>query len=115
MHRGQVDDTAPVFGAHARQCQARGVKAGRQVDRQNGIPFIGRELLNRSGVLNASVVHQNIDAAKLGLCIGHHGFDLGRFAQIGAVVAVARLVASSLRGALYFLRGAFVVAKAVQN
>ena len=45
---------------HLRQHGARGVEGGREIDRQDGIPFLRRELLHRRDVLDAGVVHQDV-------------------------------------------------------
>ena len=58
----------------------------RQVDGEDGVPFLHRELIQRRHVLNAGVVYQNVHAAELAFCIVHHVRYLGRIAEIGAVI-----------------------------
>jgi len=44
-----------------------GVVVGRQVDRQDCLPFVRRELLDRRDELDAGVVDQDVDRAELRL------------------------------------------------
>ncbi|MOA17024.1 hypothetical protein D3C78_1372640 [compost metagenome] len=41
------------------------MKHGRQVQRQDGVPLFGREVLDQGGVLDAGVIDQDVDAAQL--------------------------------------------------
>ena len=113
MHRRQVDDAAPalavVGGLHGRQRQARGMKRAAQVDGDDGVPLFSRKIFNSRDVLDAGVIDQDIDLAKL--CGGelHHGFDLGRFAHVGTVVSDLDTARSNLG------LGAFHIAKAVEH
>ncbi len=76
----------PVAFAHPRQRQSAGVEHRRQVDGEDGVPFLHRELIQRRHVLNAGVVHQNVHAAELAFGILHHVRYLARIAEIGAVI-----------------------------
>jgi len=42
------------------------VKRRRQIDRQDLVPFLGRELIERRDILNAGIVDQHIEPAMLG-------------------------------------------------
>jgi len=64
-------------------------------------------------MLDAGVVDQDVAAAELLIGIGHHGFDLGRLAHVGAVVADADAV--GLAGGQHLGARAFMVAKSVEH
>ena len=77
MHRRDVQDAAPAAGLHARQRAANGVEGRRQVERDDGVPAVDRELLDRGDMLDAGVVDQHVDAdAGLGQA-GEHRVDVG--------------------------------------
>ena len=76
--RSDVDDAAPVASLHAGQRQARGVERRAQVDRDDRVPAIGRKVLDFGDVLDAGVVHQDVERAELLLAGTHHRLDLGR-------------------------------------
>ncbi len=84
MRRGDVDDTSPAGGAHLRQRGSGGVKGRGQVDRDDRIPLLRRELVDRGNVLNAGVVDQDIAAAcrldqgAAFVRLGHVGLDIAR-------------------------------------
>ena len=104
-----VDDTAPVGGLHGGQGQACGVEGAGQVDGDDGVPALNREVFDAGDVLDARVVHQDVDAAK---GVGgelHHGFNLAGFAHVGAVVSHFHAQCSN------FGLGAFGITKTVQN
>ena len=67
--------------AHAGQGQACGVERRGQVDGDDGVPFISRELVNRGDMLNARVVNQDIAAP-------------GLFNQRAAIVALGHIGAN---------------------
>ena len=85
------------------------MKGAAQVDGQDRVPALGRKVLNARHVLDAGVVHQNIDRAKGGLGVAHHIFDFGGFAHVSAVVADGYAIGGN------FGLGAFDVAKAVHH
>jgi hypothetical protein len=72
---------------HGGHGQARGVEAGAEVDRQDGVPGVDRELLHRRHVLDAGVVDEQVDGAELRDGLAHHAFDLVGLAHVGRVVA----------------------------
>ena len=49
---------------HLRHGGGNAVERRRQVDRQDRIPFGGRELLHRRGELDAGIVDQDVEAAE---------------------------------------------------
>jgi hypothetical protein len=63
------------------------VEGRAEVDRDDRVPLGGGKLLDRRHVLDAGVVDEDVDAAELGLRVGHHRLDLGRLAHVGPVVA----------------------------
>jgi hypothetical protein len=65
VHRGHVDDAAPVARLHARQRQPRGVEGRAEVDGDDGVPALGGKVLD-GHVLDAGVVDQDVHAAELG-------------------------------------------------
>ena len=109
MGRCHVDDAAPVGRFHGGQRQARGVESAAQVDGQHRVPFIDWKVFNFCNVLNAGVIHQNVDAAELVGCKFHHGFDLGGLAHVGAVVGHLHTQGADRSF------GAFDVAKTVEH
>ena len=113
MHRGHVDDAAPVGGLHGGQRQAGGVEGAGQVDGQDGIPFVDREVLDLGHVLDAGVVDQDVDAAEALGAKGHHGLDLVGAAHVGAVVVHRNSV--GLAGGGHLGLGALRIAKTVQK
>jgi hypothetical protein len=61
------------------------MESGRQIDGDDRVPALGREIFDGGGVLYAGIVHENIDAAQF----TRRGFDqllnLGRLRQIGGI------------------------------
>jgi hypothetical protein len=94
---------------HARQARRAGVEGAGQVDGDDGVPAVDRKVLDVGHMLDAGVVDQHVHAAKGLGRKGHHGFDLGRLAHVGAVVG--RLHAQRFDCGL----GAHHVAKAVEH
>ena len=75
---------------HLRQREPGRVEGRAEVDRDDRVPALDRELLDRRDVLDAGVVDEDVDAAEVGLGrVGHHRLDLGRLAHVGAVVATS--------------------------
>ena len=109
VHGRYVDDASPVGLFHVRQSQACGVKCAGEVDRNNGVPTVHGEVFHCGDVLNACVIHQNIDAAK---SVGgklHHGFNVSGFAHVSAVIRHFDAQCC------HFGFWAFSVTKAIQN
>ena len=85
------------------------MEGARQVDGDDGVPALDREVFDLGDMLDAGVVHQNVHAAK---GIGgelHHGFDLVGFAHVGAVISDFHAQGGD------FGLGAFDIAKAVEH
>ena len=111
--RGDVDDAAEALLLHVRQRGGGAVEHGRQVQRDDGVPLLDREVLDRRGVLDAGVVDQDVDAAELAHRVvdqAAHGLALG---QVGAVVHDAHAMLAGQPGARIFDLGG--VAEAVQD
>ena len=71
VRRCDIDDATPLVVEHRRQNETSGMKGGRQIDRHDGVPLFGRKLLQRRNVLDAGIVHKNVEPA-VGL---QYGFD----------------------------------------
>ena len=93
--RCDVDDAAPLFRLHAREGEARGVEGGRQVQRDDEVPFRGREVFHRRDVLNACIVDEDIDGAELLLHGAEHCLDLVGLRHVGVGVEAGDVVLSS--------------------
>ena len=65
MRRGDVDDAPPFALEHLRQRRADRVERRRQVDGDDRVPLIEREVVHRRGELNAGIVHQNVDPSEV--------------------------------------------------
>ena len=70
MGRGRVDDAAPLARLHARHRGADGMEGGRQVDGDDLVPFLDREILHRRDELDARIVDEDVDAAERLLRLG---------------------------------------------
>ncbi len=102
MCRGGVDDAPPAFLLHAGNGEADGVKGRRKVDRDDLVPFLDREFLDRRNVLNAGIVDEDVDRAELLIRLRHHPRDrigIGHVGGrgIGLDLAFLRDVLGSLR------------------
>ena len=64
MGRGRVDDAAPAARLHARHGGADGVEGGGQIDGDDLVPLLDRELLDRRDVLDAGIVDEDVDGAE---------------------------------------------------
>src|SRR5215204_1525096 len=62
MRRGDVDDAPPPSLAHRRDGEAGGVEGGGEVNGDDLIPLLDRELVDRSDVLDAGVVDEDVEA-----------------------------------------------------
>ena len=63
------------------------MKGAAQVNGDDGVPALHREVLDPRHVLDAGVVDQNIHPAKLRRGKFQHVFNFGRFAHVSAVVS----------------------------
>jgi hypothetical protein len=97
------------LAAHAWQAQAGAVKHRRQVDGDDRIPALHREVFDRGDMLDAGVVDQYVDAAEFALGVGDHVGDLRHIADVGRMMANLAAELSDLGD---HRRG---IAKAVQN
>ena len=110
--RGDVDHPAPSRCTHQRQGRRGGVEGGRQVDRDDRVPFRGREIGDRRDVLDAGIVDQDIAGAGLFdqraavVALGHVGPDVAdldpvfaghAFGQRVILVRVAEAVQDHVR------------------
>ena len=89
MRGGNVDDAAPVPPEHLAQRGPDRQKGCRQIDGNDRIPAIQRKFLDRRGVLDTGVIHQDIDAAELVRGQLDHARNIGWASHIGRAVAHA--------------------------
>ena len=85
MRRGDLDDAAEAALLHAGQRMADGVERGAEIDRQDLVPFLRREILDRRDELDAGIVDQHVDRAMLGFDRRHHLGDVLGLAHVGAL------------------------------
>src|SRR6185437_15038961 len=64
VDRSGIDDASAIAALHAGQRSADGVKRGRQIDGEDGVPAIDGKALGGRGVLDANVVDEDIDRAE---------------------------------------------------
>ncbi len=73
--------------ADACRQRAGGVEDAGEIDGDDVVPFVHRELLHRGDVLDTGVIDHDIDAAEGAFGIAHHRLDLPDVAQVGVVIA----------------------------
>ena len=83
MRRGGRDDAAPAAPLHAGHRRPDGVEGGRQVDGDDLVPLLGRELLDRRHVLDAGIVDEDVDRPEGCLGLPDHAGDLVRLRHVG--------------------------------
>ena len=76
MRRADVDDAPPLALLHAGHSRARRVEGRGQIDGNDRVPLLDGELLHGRHVLDAGVVHQDVDRAEVALRLGDHLRDL---------------------------------------
>ena len=105
MRGRRIDDAAPFARLHARHGGADGMKRRRQIDRDDLVPFLDREFLDRRDVLNAGIVDEDVERAESLLGRVDHVGNFGGLGHVGR--RIGRLHAEILfdAGALFFDRG----------
>ena len=63
MHGACVDNSAPTLLYHERERCFCAVERGGEADCYDGIPFVLREGMYRRHILDAHIVHQNVQSA----------------------------------------------------
>ena len=86
MGRGGADDAAPFLRLHARNRGAHRVERRREIDGDDGVPLVGRKVLDRRDMLDAGVVDEDVHRSHLGFGVGDHRLDLGALGHVGRVV-----------------------------
>ena len=89
---GDVDDPAPVALQHLRQGRLGGVEGSREIDGDDGVPAVGREILHRRGVLYAGVVDEDVHPAEVPGGLIDHAGDLIRLGHVRARVGGAHAI-----------------------
>jgi len=92
VDRGDVDHAPPAALLHARERRARGVEGRGEVDREDRVPALHGELVHGGDVLDARVVHQDVERAELLLGGLHHFEDLRRLRHVRGMVERAHAV-----------------------
>ena len=72
---------------HLRRARLDRVESRREIDRDDRVPALARELANRRCVLDAGVVHENIDAPKSCVACAIICSICVRLRHVGAAVA----------------------------
>ena len=83
MRGSRVDDAAPATLLHAGYRSADAIKCRREIDRDDRLPFVGRELLDRRHELDAGIVDEHVDRAEVFFAKRDHLRDLGRLGHVG--------------------------------
>ena len=86
MRRRRADDAAPFARLHAGNDGADRVEGCGEPDRDDGVPFVDREFLDRRDVLNARIVDQDVDRPGNLRGLADHGGDLGGLGHVGGIV-----------------------------
>jgi hypothetical protein len=108
VHRGNVDDAAPAALAHARQHRLHDVEGRGQVDGEDRVPALDREVLDRAGVLDAGVVDHDVDRPERARGRVDQAGGLVGAGQVGLHVGAARAAGlGQLRGNRLALRRRF--------
>jgi hypothetical protein len=63
------------------------VEGRHEIDRDDRVPFLRRELVDRRHVLDARIVDEDVDGPELSDGLDDHRFDRGRVHHVGGVVA----------------------------
>ena len=67
MRGSNIDDTAKAALLHSGHHGLDGVESSRQIDCNDGIPPVIRKGFNGSHVMDAGIIHQNVDRAEFTL------------------------------------------------
>ena len=77
----------PHFCAFMPGIAARIAWNGRgKIDGDDGVPLVGRKVLDRRDMLDAGVVDEDVDRTHLGFGVGDHRLDFGALGHVGRVV-----------------------------
>ncbi len=83
VRRGDIDDPPPAPRDHQRQRRFRGVKRRREVDRDDRVPALFREVDDRRDMLDPGIVDEDVDGAELAHRLGDETTDLHRLGHVG--------------------------------
>ncbi len=113
MRRGGADDPPPFLPPHPRHRVTDGVERRGQVERDDHVPLLDREILDRRDELHARIVDEDVDAAEILVGAREHRLDLFGLGQVGAVIA--RLAPADRLQPLAFYLDRIGVAEAIDD
>ncbi len=105
MGRSGVDDPAPLARLHAGQRGADRMEGRAHVDRDDLVPLLDREFLDRRDELDAGIVDEDVDRAELALGIRDHLGDLVALGHVGGRIERLDAELGLDAGPLLFDRG----------
>lgn len=86
MDRTNVNDSSPALIFHVRQHGLGKIERRRQHQGNDQFEFLGREILERADVLQASVVQKDVYSSKLAVTRLDQVLDLGLVCEISRVM-----------------------------
>jgi hypothetical protein len=113
MGRGDVDDPAPPAAFHVGEHSPCGAEGGCEIDGDDRVPTLHRELADRRRVLDAGIVDEDVHATKVVRGMRDHAIDLVRLRHVGGTVGHTDTMLLSQRRPHLFDLGR--VAKPVQQ
>ena len=86
MRGGDVDDAAILALLHPAHRGADCVERGREIERDDGVILVDREILDRRDELNARIVHEDIEPPMRGFRSSNERSTSLSLHQVGAVI-----------------------------
>jgi len=86
MYRRNVDDAAGALLLHMGQGGRRCMEHRREIQREDRIPLLDGKFLDRRGVLDTCIVHQDVDAPHLRNGVVNHSAHRLATGKIGAIM-----------------------------
>ena len=78
MRRGDIDDPAPFALFHVGKAQADRMERAGKIDRDDHVPLLDREFLDRRHILDAGIVDHHVDLPEALGRLGDEARDLVR-------------------------------------
>ncbi|HYZ31834.1 MAG TPA: hypothetical protein VE684_06065 [Crenalkalicoccus sp.] len=85
VRRSNIDDAIEAPPFHPRRHRARGVERGGEIDREDRVPAIRREVLDRRDMRDTSTVHQDGAGTESANGALDQAGDLAGLGQVGVV------------------------------